>query len=136
MKVGEYIKKARLSAGITQTELAKRLNTTPQNISQYETGKRIPKLSTLEKLSEAIGIPLVSKIIHDPDIYSASIITGKNGSELKLEYKTPGLIFPEITEPYKKLNAAGKQKAVDFVEDLTDIPKYQKENENVPDPEK
>ena len=64
MKVGEYIKKARLSAGITQTELAKRLTTTPQNISQYETGKRIPKLSTLEKLSEAIGIPLVSKIIH------------------------------------------------------------------------
>lgn len=54
--IGDKIKEARKKAGITQQELANRLETTPQNLSQYENGKRQPKLETLDKIATALGI--------------------------------------------------------------------------------
>ncbi len=54
--IGDKIKKARKKAGITQQELAKKLGTTPQNLSQYEKGKRQPKKETLEKIADALDV--------------------------------------------------------------------------------
>ena len=53
--IGENIKKMRKKSGITQTELANRVGTTFQSISQWECGKRNPKYSTVVKIAKAIG---------------------------------------------------------------------------------
>ena len=50
------LKEIRVKQGISQRELARRLGTTPQNISQYESGKRKPKLPTLNKIAAALGV--------------------------------------------------------------------------------
>lgn len=56
MTIGEQIKNARKNAGMTQSELARKLNIPYQSIGQWETGRRIPKRETLEKISRALGI--------------------------------------------------------------------------------
>jgi len=49
---------ARLRAGISQRELAVRAGTSPSAIANYETGKKDPSLTTLERLIEACGMEL------------------------------------------------------------------------------
>lgn len=56
MKTGDALKKARIDAGITQAELAKRLGVTPQTVSQYERGHINPKIETLLKFADALEI--------------------------------------------------------------------------------
>lgn len=55
-EVGEKIKNARLTVSITQAELARRLGVTPQAISQYERGIKKPKIETIERIADALGV--------------------------------------------------------------------------------
>ena len=55
-EIGIGIKNARLTVGITQAELARRLGVTPQAISQYERGIKKPKIETIEKIADALEI--------------------------------------------------------------------------------
>lgn len=54
--VGKKIKKLRKDLGITQSMLAEKLEVTPVMISQYENGKRLPKLHTINKIAAALGV--------------------------------------------------------------------------------
>lgn len=58
MEFGEKIKKARKKSGLTQSQLGNKLGVSASMLAQYETGKRKPKIETLLKLSEAMGVPL------------------------------------------------------------------------------
>lgn len=50
MNLGENIKKARKVAGVTQKELAERLQVYPKDISRWENGERTPNALTLAKI--------------------------------------------------------------------------------------
>ena len=50
MKLGENIKKARKAAGVTQKELAERLQVYPKDISRWENGERTPSAIELAKI--------------------------------------------------------------------------------------
>lgn len=52
------IRKARKYAKLTQTQLAEKLGVFKQNISQYETGKRNPKLKRLKEIAEICNVPI------------------------------------------------------------------------------
>ena len=54
-KIGVMLKQARVEAGITQEELARRLNTKKTAISRIENHAEDIKLSTLEKFAQALG---------------------------------------------------------------------------------
>lgn len=54
MSLGENIKEIRKKKGYTQKQLAEKLGTSPQNLAQYETGKRQPKLETIKKMADAL----------------------------------------------------------------------------------
>ena len=58
MKTGEKIKKYRKEQGLTQKALAEKLNTTPQNLAQYENGKRNPKPETLWRIANALNVDM------------------------------------------------------------------------------
>lgn len=55
-EMGLKIKNARSNAHVTQAELAHRLGVTAQSISQYERGVKIPKIETVKKIANALGI--------------------------------------------------------------------------------
>lgn len=58
MNIGEKIKHSRKTAGLTQKELGESLGVSAAMIAQYESGKRKPKLETLDKIATALGIDL------------------------------------------------------------------------------
>lgn len=61
-KIGAMLKQARIEAGLTQEELAEKLNTKKTAVSRMENHSEDIKLSTLEKFAEAIGKRLTLKI--------------------------------------------------------------------------
>ena len=61
-KVGVMLKQARVAAGISQEELATRLNTKKTAISRIENHAEDIKLSTLGKIAAALGKRLTLKI--------------------------------------------------------------------------
>lgn len=55
-KTGRFIREQRTKCGLTQKELADKLNCTDKAISRWETGKGIPDVSFLIPLSDTLGI--------------------------------------------------------------------------------
>lgn len=44
MKFGDILRRKREDKGMTQSELAAKINTTQQNVNSYETGYKIPPM--------------------------------------------------------------------------------------------
>ncbi len=61
-KIGVMLRQAREAAGLTQEELARRLKTKKTAISRIENHAADIKLSTLERVAEALGKKLEVKI--------------------------------------------------------------------------
>ena len=57
-------KKARLVAGITQAELAKRMGVSCVSVSQWETGKNLPSVGRLHRLAATLGTT-VEKLLEE-----------------------------------------------------------------------
>ena len=70
-EIGIGIKNARLAVGITQAELARRLGVTPQAISQYERGEKKPKIETIKKIADALGVSWL-RLSHLNDLVATS----------------------------------------------------------------
>jgi ribosome-binding protein aMBF1 (putative translation factor) len=62
-KIGAMLKIAREEAGLTQEELAKKLKTKKSVISRIENHTEDIKLSTLEKIAQALGKTLRIEVV-------------------------------------------------------------------------
>ena len=60
MTIGDLIRAARKSRGLTQNELAHAMGITGSAIGQYECGVRTPKYETVERISSALSVPTSS----------------------------------------------------------------------------
>lgn len=65
MKIGENIKKFRREKGMTQEKLGEVLFVSQQQISQYESGEKVPRVDTVQKIADALGIP-ICELINEP----------------------------------------------------------------------
>lgn len=54
---GEVIREARLAAGLSQAELAKRAGTNQSAVSFIERGQRIPDVAIAARIADAVGAP-------------------------------------------------------------------------------
>jgi predicted transcriptional regulator len=61
----EALVKARMEAGLTQTEVAERIGTTQSAIARLEGGGVSPSLATLRRYAEATGTRLQVSLVHD-----------------------------------------------------------------------
>ena len=52
---GNYLYALRKKAGLSQTEMALRLDVTNKAVSKWENGQAIPRMETFEKLAETLG---------------------------------------------------------------------------------
>ena len=55
LKIGRYIQRLRKSAGMTQKELAERLNVSFQAVSKWENGDALPDTGILLALCDTLG---------------------------------------------------------------------------------
>ncbi len=76
----EKLKVVRMQKGLSQAALGKLLGVQAQTISNWENGKSEPNLKTINKLCEALNIPLYSLISKDVDYqlnYEEAFIVNK-----------------------------------------------------------
>ena len=58
----DYLKMYRVKNQMSQADLAKKLGTTKQVISNYENGKHIPKIGVAANIAKALGVSLENMI--------------------------------------------------------------------------
>ncbi|XP_030639971.1 endothelial differentiation-related factor 1 homolog isoform X1 [Chanos chanos] len=66
LEVGKVIQKGRQDKGMTQKDLATKINEKPQVIADYESGKAIPNNQIMGKIERAIGLRLRGKDMGQP----------------------------------------------------------------------
>ena len=57
--IGELIRKRRSEMGLTQDELAQRINVTARQLQKYEAGNNRISASRLVRCAEALGVPVI-----------------------------------------------------------------------------
>jgi transcriptional regulator with XRE-family HTH domain len=70
---GDLIREARLRAGLTQRELARRAGTTQPAIARWESGAVVPSFERLRSLFRACGLDLWFRLVNADDSYRADI---------------------------------------------------------------
>lgn len=64
-KLGARLRELRVSAGLTQAEVARRTGIHRPNIARVEAGRHTPSLETLSRLASAIGVPTTSVLSNE-----------------------------------------------------------------------
>lgn len=128
MTLGKRISAARKKEGLTQAQLAELCGVATITIQQYERDKREPRNGMVEKIASILKTS------------SFELFTGATQEEwsARMEKEVddyweeleetflPGLT-KKLVNAFALLNNEGQQKAVERVEELTEIPKYQKD---------
>lgn len=118
------IKNIRKQKGMTLKQIADIMGCSPQHISQYENGKRLPKIKTLMRLSQALDVDIDDLA----DTSEQAIIDiNENPENWGIDKNTHSK--NRIDHAFKKLNTAGKKEAAKRVEELTELPRYTKPDE-------
>ncbi len=142
MTIGENIKKRRLEKKLSQQKLGSLLGVSQAMIAQYETGKRIPKIETIDKIAFALSVSRDDILLDTSPIEKGAVI--KSGikdmvdafnievGDIKSTIETSVEILEQrhkYISLYDKLNGIGQAKAIERVEELTEIPRYTKKEE-------
>lgn len=73
MTTGENIKRIRKEKGLTQKELGELCGINEANIRKYENGKQNPKIETIRRIANALGVPLNDLM---PDSFEQTVQIG------------------------------------------------------------
>ena len=112
MKFGEKLKIIRESRNMNITEFAKFLGTSKQNISRYELGEISPTLKKATEFADKLHISIIDLV--DEDI-TLTAVPALDPQERQL-----------IT-CFRRLNASGQEKLLDYAADLDASGRYEKE---------
>ena len=80
MNLGEKIKERRKQAGLSQEQLAERLNVSRRAITKWETNKGIPDIANLIAISDEFGLSL-DELIKDDVAVKKKIITDSSAKK-------------------------------------------------------
>ena len=95
-KIGIFLKELRREKGLTQEQLAERLNLSNRTVSRWETGNSIPDLSILIELAD----------FYDVDM--REIVEGERKSEIKEENLKETLL--KVSEYWINIYSCGNSK--------------------------
>ena len=141
MTFSENLKQIRINKGFSQKEIAERLGVSQPSYAQYENGKRNPKLETVRKIADALGIYISDLVVdwkqYSPTEYAQDIMNDITQGALNSaeEAVSSGKkVLNDVKETciisdFRKLNKNGQDKAIEQVELLTKIPEYRKDTE-------
>lgn len=80
MDFGAQMKKLRTSRGLTQEQVAQKLNVSRQTISSWENNRNLPDLEMVVLIARIFNISLDNLILGDPTMTNKLV---KDGSEMK-----------------------------------------------------
>lgn len=131
MNIGDSIRTIRKKRKMTLKQVADIMGCSPQLISQYETGRRIPKINTLKNFADALECE-ITDICDDNAINETEnkIEKAMALSRLKLEKLKEDQRRLEKEQDelmlymYRLLNAEGRVLAMDYVLDLVKLQEY------------
>lgn len=147
MTTGERIRQARKSAGLTQAELAHKLGISAAGIAQWENDLRNPKIETIKKIADALGVDAWTLV--DPAVAGESAavelpagLPDERRAELeqmardraqvlafaKLDGEREQKLLDQIVKDFYLLTGEGQAKAAERIRELTEVPKYQNVN--------
>lgn len=115
MTIGERIRELRKQQGLTQAELASRLNIPYQSIGQWERGIRNPKPDTIARIAAALNVGL--------DMFFSGLVTAEEISaemDMPIEDVLTILYHPEKiphnyrAELYSKIARVGATLAIEL----------------------
>lgn len=67
MTLGQNIKKYRKEQGLTQVELAKRIDAIQTDVHRWEAGKIMPSIESIRKLAKALGVSVDSLLFTEKE---------------------------------------------------------------------
>src|SRR5487761_924059 len=91
---GQRLKYARRAKGLTLADLGAKIGRTPSVLSLIENGKREPRLSLVEQLAAALGVPVTELLKKQPPSRRAQLEIALDQAQQDPSYKTLGL--PEL----------------------------------------
>ena len=106
---GSKLKDFRKKAGLTQSDLASKLNLSKSNISKYESGEIQPSLQTLAKLSDIFETSVDYLLENDKEIPTVNQLSSAE---------------QQLIDNYRCLNAEGQEKLLDLSTDLVSSGRY------------
>lgn len=128
MTIGERIYYCRIEQHMTQKTLGEKAGIDSATIGKYERGALIPKIETLEKIADALGVP-ISTLVDKEYMVNATVdaIDAASG-KLAEAINTLGLVddLPTLEttralqEYLVKLDDKGQEAVVDFARLLSD----------------
>lgn len=152
MSIADNIKKYRRKLGLTQKQLAERMDVVPSLVTMYETGKRNPKPEMIVKFANALEIQ-PDKLLDgayneifkdewrskDEKIIVDKFIAG-GGIDAYTEFARLTWDVKQIQDEqklimwFRKLNNTGQKVALSRIAELSEIPRYQAAKTGIPDP--
>lgn len=128
MEVGHIIAKLREKNGISQKELAKRLNITPGAVGQWETNSRLPKLDKFVEIADFFSVSTDLLLQGDRLVKPENFITDINDIIIKREEKSNNSTNEQaelLKETFLKLNDNDKYilmgKAMELLKEETNV---------------
>lgn len=123
MTVSENIRYFRKERGYTQKQLSELAGIATITLQQYELEKREPKLENLQKIADALGVPIAAILDIDETDQALNTLSGFKNVDVNL-HQYPDMFNLKELEPYFLLNRKGKNKALSYIEDLAKLPEY------------
>ena len=91
--IGGNISRFRRQCGLTQAELAQRLNYTDKAVSKWERGESVPDVVTLVQLAEVFGITLDTLVSGDAQVPAVEVTAAQTSQEKKKPAANRTVIF-------------------------------------------
>lgn len=110
--------KLRNERQLTQELVAKSLGVSKSTIGMWETGKRLPSTELYEQIADYFNVDM-DYLFGRSDVRQR-IHFDNDGNAMYLLLKDE----EELLSTYRKLNKTGKEKALEYISDMTDLEKY------------
>lgn len=121
MSFASRLKQAREQAGLTQQAFADKLGVTKNSISNYENGVSSPKWDILLKIFDVLHVD--PNFLYQDNFSPIEVASLRSAIQAMDEQEQAQI--SKLTSDFKKLNDAGKAKALERVHELTEISRYQ-----------
>lgn len=115
MNFNERLRAIRKEKGMTQAELAEKAGIAVNSVRLYEAGARLPKLDTIARMAVAMGLS------------ANDLIAGQWGQvQPGADSETASAAESQLLSHFRTLNDNGQTVAVERVQELAQIPAYQR----------